>query len=266
MNYREVSAKLRSNFNPAVIKPYNFTARFFRASSFLLTPLFIRCGITANQVTVFCAGLVVLSLILIGTGSKACFVVAAILFFVNSLLDYVDGDISRYLNSASYLGKFLDGTKDKVFITFFPLACSFGLVLSDHEHASRYALFGAIVTSYEAFSLYVEARVSGFVRRVKLDGGVLSSKDPRTGLAKKFFIALNMAVGLSSILINMVLPLALLILSFTEAHLLYSIWVFSLFIFVKSSCRLFLALERANTLLRVHRISRCLRSLEGEKD
>jgi len=86
----------------------------YRPLSFPLTVLFIRAGFSANQVSLLNAALLTVVLALLASGRDALMVGGAVLFFVFYVLDFVDGNIARYRNQASYLGKLLDGTIDTI--------------------------------------------------------------------------------------------------------------------------------------------------------
>jgi phosphatidylglycerophosphate synthase len=83
----------------------------FRNLSFLLTPIFIILGISANQATYIRILIGLSSILLIFSGK---IFIGIIIFFLGDIVDCVDGNISRIKNSATYYGKFLDGWADIV--------------------------------------------------------------------------------------------------------------------------------------------------------
>lgn len=82
--------------------------RFYRHLSYYLTPLFLYLRVSANQASILAiiVGLIGASLFI----STNFYVVLAglILYFINVLLDFIDGNIARATNTKSTLGIYLD--------------------------------------------------------------------------------------------------------------------------------------------------------------
>jgi phosphatidylglycerophosphate synthase len=91
----------------------------YRPLSFPLTVLFIRAGFSANQVSLLNALLLLVVLAFLASGINGLMLAGAALFFVFYVLDFVDGNIARYRNQASYFGKLLDGSIDTVAFLIF---------------------------------------------------------------------------------------------------------------------------------------------------
>lgn len=79
-----------------------------RPISFHLTAVFIRAGITANQVTWLSFAVLLLGCALLGFGSYLAAVLGAGLINGWLLLDCVDGNIARHQKTSSTYGAFLD--------------------------------------------------------------------------------------------------------------------------------------------------------------
>lgn len=83
----------------------------FRYTSFLITPIFLLCKITANLATVI---RIIFTLIGIFFVFKNKFLLGISFYFFGNILDCVDGNIARATDSATYWGKFIDGFVDTV--------------------------------------------------------------------------------------------------------------------------------------------------------
>ena len=81
---------------------------FNRKLSFYPTWLFIRLGMTANQVTFFSILIGLIGCLFFSLGGKVNFITGAILINIWAILDCVDGNMARLLKSASSYGWFLD--------------------------------------------------------------------------------------------------------------------------------------------------------------
>lgn len=98
-------------------------ARFvFRPLSFAVAPVFIFARISANQITLLNVVLVALCVGIFASGSPAALVTASMLFFLFTVLDYVDGNVSRYQGTSSLYGKMIDGAVDAVGFLHFAAA------------------------------------------------------------------------------------------------------------------------------------------------
>ena len=84
-----------------------------RPLSFYVAVPFLRRGWSPNEVTGLSAVPAFAALACFFWGSALAVAAGAALFFLYLLLDLTDGNIARFRDQASYLGKFLDGSKDK---------------------------------------------------------------------------------------------------------------------------------------------------------
>lgn len=87
---------------------------FFRPLSFVVAPIFIYLGLSANQVTLLNVGVLAGALCIFVLGGQAAMIAAALLLFLFTVLDYVDGNIARYHGTSSVYGKMVDGALDSV--------------------------------------------------------------------------------------------------------------------------------------------------------
>ena len=105
-----------------------WTARtFVRSTSIYFTKLFLKLGISANQITLLNLLLGIGIGVLLIHGDIKYWIVGSVLIYFFAVFDCVDGEIARYNKLASPIGQFLDD------IAYFPiwayiLACmSFGI-------------------------------------------------------------------------------------------------------------------------------------------
>ena len=79
-----------------------------RVLSIYFTKVFIRLGVSANQVTLVSLGMGIMIAVLIGLGEPLFMLIAGILFYILQVLDCSDGEIARYHRRQSYTGFYLD--------------------------------------------------------------------------------------------------------------------------------------------------------------
>jgi phosphatidylglycerophosphate synthase len=79
-----------------------------RLLSVYFTRVFIKLGMSANQVTLVSMGLGIVIAILIGLGIPLLMLVAGILLYLFLVLDCSDGEVARYHGKQSYTGLYLD--------------------------------------------------------------------------------------------------------------------------------------------------------------
>jgi phosphatidylglycerophosphate synthase len=81
---------------------------YIRQISFYPTTLFLNLGISANQATWISIVVLILGCSLLAVGEHMSAIVGALLVNCWFILDYVDGDIARYVKSSSAYGDFID--------------------------------------------------------------------------------------------------------------------------------------------------------------
>lgn len=132
--------------------------RVIRPISFLFTPLFIRSGATANQVTSLAGVVGTTAVVSVAIGDTLMWAIGASLFLIYILLDAIDGNVARIRNSASYYGKFLDGAVDTFVITAVPFAAGIGAYRTGSDAVWLAVGAGASFSAMQAF--YVMTRYS----------------------------------------------------------------------------------------------------------
>ena len=85
-----------------------------RKPSLLLTPYFVKAGLSANIVTSLSLVAGVVSGILLASSIVNLQIIAWFGFYFAHFLDCVDGNIARTLSKTSHFGKFFDGTVDTI--------------------------------------------------------------------------------------------------------------------------------------------------------
>lgn len=83
-----------------------------RRISFLLTPVFLKLNISANQVSVLSIIAAVSGAVLIMVGDYPIVIVGALVMHFWLILDCVDGNVARYRGTFTRLGLFLEDTAD----------------------------------------------------------------------------------------------------------------------------------------------------------
>jgi phosphatidylglycerophosphate synthase len=185
-NYLNDITKIKASYKAGENEAL-FTKYFYRPLSFPLTPFFLRLGFSANGVT--CLNL------LFGVLAATCFVfgsytlwrIGAIIFVAEKLLDYVDGNIARVKDNASYFGKFLDGVIDTFVLMIIPILMGWGLYLAFNK--SRFIIMAVSALFLFSFAVGVMTRFS-FVyywMRVELyeDRERMASFDKKRGHLKQ---------------------------------------------------------------------------------
>jgi hypothetical protein len=91
----------------------------YRVCSFPIAALFIRLGVSANQVTCFGVVLYVLSFAAFVSGLPQAPVLGALFYVASFLLDFADGTIARFHGRPNAFGKLIDGLADSATFTLF---------------------------------------------------------------------------------------------------------------------------------------------------
>jgi len=160
--------QVKKSFNAAADNTPFMYKNFLRPLSFYITFILLRLGIyKPNHVTI--ANLVVglACLIFFGIGTKIFFLLGVSFYALFMLLDLVDGNMARVTDSATYYGKFLDGTVDALIESFLPFSISLGL------YFLRYDIFTVIAGGFTSllllFAFLVVNRTALFNRWIALE-------------------------------------------------------------------------------------------------
>jgi phosphatidylglycerophosphate synthase len=98
--------KLRETCQPR--DEMGIVARGYRKVSIYITKVFLYTSLTANQISVLFAICGVISGILFAVGNYWWVLLGSAILLVHYILDYVDGEVARYRQSASPKGEFID--------------------------------------------------------------------------------------------------------------------------------------------------------------
>jgi len=83
--------------------------------SFLVTPFFILLKFSANLVTVINFFVATISLFLIFSLNSNLYILGILLYYINRILDFCDGNIARFYKKSTFYGRFLDAIVDIFF-------------------------------------------------------------------------------------------------------------------------------------------------------
>jgi phosphatidylglycerophosphate synthase len=119
---REIHCALKKDYRGSQKSSFdkeNYFFRWYRSVSFLPTAILIRFGVSANTVTAWGA---VCLLCAFGLLAKGMLLAGALLYLLAYLLDFIDGNIARYIGNPTYFGKMIDGLVDSLtFLLFIAL-------------------------------------------------------------------------------------------------------------------------------------------------
>ena len=112
---KSVLKEVLKNYTPekrAKDKTTLYVYYVLRRLSFWITPLFLKCNISANQVSVLAIVTAILAAILIALGNYPILIAGVILMQFWLVLDCADGNIARYRNTFTRSGRFLEDIED----------------------------------------------------------------------------------------------------------------------------------------------------------
>ena len=122
LNRKNVTVEdIRSKFpkEKKNFEKYNLWVRpVVRPSSYYLTWLFLRLGISANHITYLSLMIGTIGCMLLASGTYKVMIIGALLINFYDFLDSVDGNIARRTNTCSKYGAFLDGVVDTTMSVF----------------------------------------------------------------------------------------------------------------------------------------------------
>jgi hypothetical protein len=131
--------------------PYIFY--IIRPLSFLIAPLFTLFRVSANAVTIsrFFMSFILFYFIVSDNHQNDHLFFYAVLYHIIVILDFVDGNLARYYNSKSYIGKMFDGWVDSIIQIF--LFVSIGFYLGDKSF-----MWSLIVSLIGLISVWTDQR------------------------------------------------------------------------------------------------------------
>lgn len=105
----------------------------YRELSFFITPVFLKCAISANTASYISFSIGVCSALIICFGYPYAIFLGILLFFLSETIDRVDGNISRIKGTSTFYGKFIDGFFGIVTLTLLRLALCFHVYLFSYS-------------------------------------------------------------------------------------------------------------------------------------
>ena len=193
--YREIylSTKLLENKRD---KNTNYISYKFiyRPLALIISPIFIKLGITANNVSIFRVSLFIITFLSSIIVDLQYFPYLFLITFFCVILDFVDGIIARYTMTHSLFGKLVDQTSDFLFPTIYFLIPIFNNYQATNLFAfeTEMLIIYFVVTSYYLTS-YFQVRITRFIESnlpnsEKQDGPKYTSKK---NFLKDIFSLLN---------------------------------------------------------------------------
>jgi phosphatidylglycerophosphate synthase len=187
--YRALYAHVRAEFaaSPKSRAPWDtgnsVSGRFFfRPAGLLLAPLFLRLGLSGNQVTFlsFLVGTLANGLFLLG--EPRLFLPAALCFLGFAILDFSDGVVARHWGSSTHYGKMIDLLSGVLVSSLTPVCVGFGVARAGAlpgwlEPGWAYLLLAALSTVVNLMNKYVVASFS--LERFRTRGDEASPQDER---------------------------------------------------------------------------------------
>jgi len=102
--------------------------KLYRSISIYITKLCLKIGITANQATFISFCIAIMAGIFLTFGHALYWIIGALLVYLFSLFDHVDGEIARYNRSASPTGAYLDAIVGfAMAFIYLPICMCFGI-------------------------------------------------------------------------------------------------------------------------------------------
>jgi len=193
---RELRARYYGHLSERERREEFLTYAIYRPLSFCVTPIFIRAGLSANQVTLIGLVFLVLMPVTALLSPSRGYLCVGLLNFAFKVLDCVDGNMARSIGSPTRFGQYLDSLAGKLHLPLLLLALA---IIAGNEVpliAMRYwislALLGGLVymwgrESRSYFAAYLSPGAKSLV------GGSFAAKNlllstPRA--LKPFFILL----------------------------------------------------------------------------
>ena len=132
-----------------------FERNFYRRFSIYFTKVFLKTGMSANQVTVIGALIGLIAGLFLAFANPLYWIIGVLFFYLVLIFDRVDGEVARYKNLASPGGAYLDSIAG-IWISPYRLACmSFGVYNALHDIAVFiFGFLAAISVSISFISLY----------------------------------------------------------------------------------------------------------------
>ena len=148
--------------NASIVSRY-----IIRPLSFYMTSFALEFNMKPNQATAISLALGAMSMLAFITGTRLLFTFGVLLYFLAVLFDFVDGNIARITDSATYFGKFADGAVDVFADSFIPFAVAVGFYFAGNNILFLCAGIGA--SMFLLFGFFMINRASFLCRWAKID-------------------------------------------------------------------------------------------------
>lgn len=154
--------EIKASFDHSVASQPFLFRYVVRPVSFYFTYAVLRFRMTANQATLVGLFLGVFGSIFFIKGTQPYLMWGVVCYVLFLVFDFVDGNIARVTNSATYWGKFLDGVVDTFVEILLPLSLSIGYFLV--TGSVPFLFFGIAISMLLIFSSFLFTRLSFFNR------------------------------------------------------------------------------------------------------
>ena len=231
MNYFDLYREVKSDFNSSK-KQYAdalVSRWFYRPAGFLFTPLFIKAGLSGNQVSL--VGLLIgwAANILLAFGG-GLLVLGAIFYVLFAVVDFCDGNVARYRKTSTNNGRLVDYFVGASVSTFTPLFVAVGVSQGSELllglSAEYYIVIGALASLVNMLAKNGDANYK--LEKAKIGKEIESFSS--AGEGKKRISFNDLIAGTTHIAL-----LVLVVLGFAEVfvYLVFAMASASLFVFVK---------------------------------
>ena len=133
----------------------------FRYISLYTTPFFILIKLSPNKVSVLSLLFGIFSFFSIAVGNVSF---SILLLFISIIIDYVDGNLARYLSKTSFFGRFIDGVIDIFVITLFRLGLCYYFFFQHDNLNIFFVFFFVLVIASTPINHFIFDRYSALIR------------------------------------------------------------------------------------------------------
>jgi phosphatidylglycerophosphate synthase len=178
------SAKQRQDFHFLCYPVYRYL-------SFPLAALLISFGISANLTTLLGLIALVLSIMVLVSGSSIALPIGIALYWLAYVLDFADGTIARFHDRPNYFGKLIDGFVDYLaLVIFIPVAIA-NVDAGKAYFPGQTEIWLAVIAAISAHALlYCRMRIDYFFLEMTLAEGGSEAKPPEAAGVRQRLLAL----------------------------------------------------------------------------
>lgn len=247
-------SQVKNSFDSTADRSSIISRYVFRPVSFYLAYIVLIFNVTPNTATFFSFLFGLISIVLLAMGGRLFSILGVLFYFLYIVFDFIDGNIARVKNHATYYGKFLDGAVDAFIESLLPFCFSLSFFI---YRQSLMVLFLGMGTSLLLLYAYLLlTRVSFFSRWIAIEEGdkikqMQFNKNPLdSGNVIRIKTVGNIMFDLTIVVLLLVLIVGIhkiLIIIFLLLNLLYALFL------------IILMLRNASKNFRIHRISKMAR-------